>query len=40
MDQYSQPLEIEDIINLSSIIKYIAITQMGYSIEPRDRIYV
>ena len=45
-DQNSQPLEIEDRINLTLVIKYnIHKTQFHciktrYSIEPRDRIYV
>ena len=37
-DQNSQPLEIEDKINLTMVIKWHI--KMGYSIEPRDRIYV
>ena len=38
-DQNSQPLEIEDRINLMLMIK-LKIIKMRYSMEPRDRVYV
>ena len=39
-DQNSKPLEIEDRINLTMVIKWRQRIKMRYSIEPRDRIYV
>ena len=39
-DQNSEPLEIEDRINLTLVIKYYFIIKMRYSIEPKNRIYV
>ena len=39
-DQNSKPLEIEDRLNLSMAIKWRLHIKMGYSIEPRERIYV
>ena len=39
-DQNSQPLEMEDRINLTLVIKYIVIIKMRYSIEADGRIYV
>ena len=36
----SKPLEIEDRINLTMVIKWRQRIKMRYSIEPRDRIYV
>ena len=39
-DQNSKPLEIEDKINLTLVVKKIFIIKIRYSIEPRDRIYV
>ena len=39
-DQNSKPLEIEDKINLTLVVKKIFIIKIRYSIEPSDRIYV
>ena len=39
-DQYSKPLEIEDRINLTTVIKWRQRMKMRYSIKHWDRIYV
>ena len=39
-DQYSKPLEIEDRINLTTVIKWRQRIKMRYSIKHWDRIYV
>ena len=39
-DQNSQPLEIEDRVNLTMVINWRLHIKMRDSIEPRDRIYV
>ena len=39
-DQNIQPLEIEDRINLTLVIRWSIYCKIRYSIEPKDRIYV
>ena len=39
-NQNSQPLEIEDRLNLTLVIKWSICYKMRYSTEPKDRIYV